>query len=126
PEGGRSAAAELAAVQPLLLFEQPPAGVHVAGVRGAPPAARERHRPRGRRVDRRVEEAAGVPAREPATAASLQPDGRGRGRPAVTTADVRVGIVSWNTAALLDRCLTALPAALDGLDAEVVVVDNAS
>lgn len=39
---------------------------------------------------------------------------------------VRVGIVSWNTASLLDRCLSALPAALAGLDAEVVVVDNAS
>lgn len=41
-------------------------------------------------------------------------------------ADVRVGIVSWNTADLLDRCLAALPAALDGLDAEIVVVDNSS
>jgi N-acetylglucosaminyl-diphospho-decaprenol L-rhamnosyltransferase len=41
-------------------------------------------------------------------------------------ADVRVGIVSWNTAELLDRCLAALPAALGGLDAEVVVVDNDS
>lgn len=40
--------------------------------------------------------------------------------------ELRVGIVSWNTAEHLDRCLTALPAALDGLDAEVVVVDNAS
>jgi GT2 family glycosyltransferase len=40
--------------------------------------------------------------------------------------DVRVGIVSWNTAALLDRCLAALPAALGSLDAEIVVVDNAS
>lgn len=39
---------------------------------------------------------------------------------------VRVGIVSWNTADLLDRCLSALPAALGGLEAEVVVVDNAS
>lgn len=39
---------------------------------------------------------------------------------------VRVGIVSWNTAELLDRCLAALPAALGGLAAEVVVVDNAS
>lgn len=39
---------------------------------------------------------------------------------------VRVGIVSWNTAELLEQCLAALPAALDGLDAEVVVVDNAS
>jgi len=41
-------------------------------------------------------------------------------------ARVRVGIVSWNTAELLDRCLAALPAALGGRDAEVVVVDNAS
>ncbi len=39
---------------------------------------------------------------------------------------MRVGVVSWNTAALLDRCLAALPAALDGTDARVVVVDNAS
>lgn len=39
---------------------------------------------------------------------------------------VRVGVVSWNTAVELDRCLAALPAALAGLDAEVVVVDNAS
>ncbi len=39
---------------------------------------------------------------------------------------VRVGIVSWNTAELLGRCLAALPAALAGVDAEVVVVDNAS
>lgn len=39
---------------------------------------------------------------------------------------VRVGIVSWNIAAELDRCLAALPAALEGLDPEVVVVDNAS
>jgi N-acetylglucosaminyl-diphospho-decaprenol L-rhamnosyltransferase len=41
-------------------------------------------------------------------------------------AEVCVGIVSWNTAGLLDRCLAALPAALDGLDARVVVVDNDS
>ena len=40
--------------------------------------------------------------------------------------DVRVGIVSWNTAPLLERCLAALPDALRGLDAEIVVVDNAS
>jgi N-acetylglucosaminyl-diphospho-decaprenol L-rhamnosyltransferase len=40
--------------------------------------------------------------------------------------DVRVGIVSWNTGALLDRCLAALPAALDGLTFEAVVVDNDS
>lgn len=42
----------------------------------------------------------------------------------MTTA--RIGIVSWNTAELLDRCLRSLPAALGGVDAEVVVVDNAS
>ncbi len=40
--------------------------------------------------------------------------------------DVRVGIVSWNTAEHLDRCLAAVPAALGDLDAEVVVVDNDS
>ncbi|MDP1821501.1 MAG: glycosyltransferase family 2 protein [Acidimicrobiales bacterium] len=40
--------------------------------------------------------------------------------------DVRVGIVSWNTGALLDRCLAALGPALGPLRAEVVVVDNAS
>jgi GT2 family glycosyltransferase len=34
--------------------------------------------------------------------------------------------VSWNTAPLLDACLSALPAALDGMAAEIVVVDNAS
>lgn len=39
---------------------------------------------------------------------------------------VRVGVVSWNTADLLDRCLRALPAALGRLAATVVVVDNAS
>jgi GT2 family glycosyltransferase len=39
---------------------------------------------------------------------------------------LRVGIVSWNTAQLLDRCLASLPAALEGVEAEIVVVDNAS
>ena len=39
---------------------------------------------------------------------------------------VRVGIVSWNVAGLLDDCLRSLPAALEGLPAEVIVVDNAS
>jgi len=39
---------------------------------------------------------------------------------------VRVGIVSWNTSDLLASCLDAVPAALAGYDAEVVVVDNAS
>jgi len=41
-------------------------------------------------------------------------------------ARVRVGIVSWNTAELLDRCLAALPAAIGDREADVVVVDNAS
>ena len=40
--------------------------------------------------------------------------------------EVRVGIVSWNTAGHLRACLEALPAALGGLDAEIVVVENAS
>ncbi|MGH9125511.1 MAG: glycosyltransferase [Acidimicrobiales bacterium] len=44
----------------------------------------------------------------------------------VTGALVRVGIVSWNTDGLLDRCLASLPAAMTGHDVEVVVVDNAS
>jgi GT2 family glycosyltransferase len=44
----------------------------------------------------------------------------------VTRPRVRLGIVSWNTAELLDECLAALPEALRGIDAEVVVVDNAS
>lgn len=39
---------------------------------------------------------------------------------------VRVGIVSWNVAHLLDACLASLPAALGSLPNEVVVVDNAS
>lgn len=39
---------------------------------------------------------------------------------------VRVGIVSWNTADLLQRCLDSLPQALKGLEAEIVVVDNDS
>ena len=40
--------------------------------------------------------------------------------------EARVGIVSWQTAGLLDRCLAALPDALGSVDANVVVVDNAS
>jgi N-acetylglucosaminyl-diphospho-decaprenol L-rhamnosyltransferase len=38
----------------------------------------------------------------------------------------RVGIVSWNTAPLLERCLASLTDALGDLDAAIVVVDNAS
>jgi N-acetylglucosaminyl-diphospho-decaprenol L-rhamnosyltransferase len=39
---------------------------------------------------------------------------------------VRIGIVSWNTAPLLDRCLAAIPKAAAGLNFDVVVVDNHS
>jgi GT2 family glycosyltransferase len=39
---------------------------------------------------------------------------------------VRIGIVSWNTAALLHHCLAAVPDAAEGLDFDVVVVDNQS
>ena len=42
------------------------------------------------------------------------------------TPDVRVGIVSFETAHELRRCLSALPAALGDLVSEIVVVDNAS
>lgn len=45
---------------------------------------------------------------------------------APASARIRVGIVSWNTAALLDRCLAALPGALAGTDFDIVVVDNDS
>jgi GT2 family glycosyltransferase len=45
---------------------------------------------------------------------------------APSTPRVLVGIVSWNTARLLERCLVALPEALEGLDWTAVVVDNAS
>ena len=41
-------------------------------------------------------------------------------------ADVRIGIVNWNGGDHLGRCLAALPEALDGLTAEIVVVDNDS
>jgi len=44
----------------------------------------------------------------------------------MTTLQVRVGVVSWNTASLLDGCLTSLPGALEGVRYDVVVVDNAS
>lgn len=45
---------------------------------------------------------------------------------ALSTPKVRIGIVSWNTRELLEECLRSLPAATEGLDAEVVVVDNDS
>ncbi|MBI4138988.1 glycosyltransferase [Candidatus Uhrbacteria bacterium] len=40
--------------------------------------------------------------------------------------DFRIVIVSWNVERLLERCLKSLPEACDGLDWDVVVVDNAS
>lgn len=40
--------------------------------------------------------------------------------------DVSIIVVSYNTAALTDRCLDSIPAALGDLTAEVIVVDNAS
>jgi N-acetylglucosaminyl-diphospho-decaprenol L-rhamnosyltransferase len=39
---------------------------------------------------------------------------------------VGIGIVSWNTAELLDACLAALPEACAGLETAICVVDNAS
>lgn len=59
-------------------------------------------------------------------AAGLRLDASVAGAEPAAGADVRIGIVSYNTAALLDSCLASLPAALEGLRAEVVVVDNAS
>lgn len=44
----------------------------------------------------------------------------------MANAGARIGIVSWNTAALLETCLTAIPAAVCDVAAEIVVVDNAS
>ncbi len=40
--------------------------------------------------------------------------------------DLRIVIVSWNVAELLERCVTSLPDACRGLDWDCVVVDNAS
>jgi hypothetical protein len=42
------------------------------------------------------------------------------------TPDISIIVVNWNTRDLLDDCLGSLPAALDGLHAEVILVDNAS
>lgn len=44
----------------------------------------------------------------------------------MSSARVRLGVVSWNSADLLGPCLTSLPAALGALPYDVVVVDNAS
>ena len=40
--------------------------------------------------------------------------------------DVSIIIVNWNTRVLLDRCLTSIGAGVDGLTAQVLVVDNGS
>jgi len=40
--------------------------------------------------------------------------------------DVRIIVVSWNVEKLLDRCLRALPLACEGVDWDVVIVDNDS
>ncbi len=40
--------------------------------------------------------------------------------------DVSIIIVNWNTRVLLDRCLRSIEAGLDGLAAQVLVVDNGS
>ena len=37
-----------------------------------------------------------------------------------------VVIVSWNTAALLAACLRSLPAGTVGMNAQILVIDNAS
>lgn len=42
------------------------------------------------------------------------------------TVTALIGIVSWNTADLLDRCLASISAAAEGLDYRVVVQDNGS
>lgn len=44
----------------------------------------------------------------------------------MSTPDVRIGIVTYDTPADLEACLQTLSAAVEGLDAEVVVVDNGS
>lgn len=57
---------------------------------------------------------------------SVSSDSRSGGEEPQDRPEVVVGIVSWNTAEHLDACLSALPHALGDLDADVVVVDNAS
>jgi GT2 family glycosyltransferase len=46
--------------------------------------------------------------------------------PAATRPTLSIVVVSYNTAALLRRCLASLPAATGTVPAEVIVVDNAS
>lgn len=40
--------------------------------------------------------------------------------------DLLIVIVNWNTVDLLEKCLASLEVAMDGLSAQIVVVDNAS
>ena len=42
------------------------------------------------------------------------------------TIDLSVIIVSWNVRQLLDECLFSAGVALEGLQAEIFVIDNAS
>jgi GT2 family glycosyltransferase len=44
----------------------------------------------------------------------------------MTAVDVTIGIVAWNAAGELERCLAALAGGLDGVAAQVVVLDNGS
>ncbi len=54
------------------------------------------------------------------------PGSPNRARSRKRIVQLSVIIVSWNTNALLDRCLTALKTGLEGIDSEVFVIDNAS
>jgi N-acetylglucosaminyl-diphospho-decaprenol L-rhamnosyltransferase len=47
-------------------------------------------------------------------------------RPSSTTLDLSVVVVSWNTIDLLRNCLTTVSAHVAGVNAEIIVVDNAS
>lgn len=47
-------------------------------------------------------------------------------RTAVRTTDLSILIVTWNSERFIDRCLSSIPAACEGLDYEVMVHDNAS
>jgi N-acetylglucosaminyl-diphospho-decaprenol L-rhamnosyltransferase len=57
-----------------------------------------------------------LPRPSPSPPSDVEPTGR----------SVSVCIVNWNTREHLERCLRSLPEACEGLDAEIIVVDNAS
>lgn len=44
----------------------------------------------------------------------------------MTNAEMDIVLVTYNSARWITRCLSSLPAALDGVHAEIIVVDNAS